>query len=143
VGGGYDFSTQTAGNTATGDCYFVNQSGANKFWANNVGMNGLQDVGSSTNLESVTIPTTGDVTQGVPAVAGHTYVAMAATGEANTYMVFNLTAASNTQADRSYIYRVSPLRDRCERAIGGSSPRPAQQPVHRLGSPVTPPSEAD
>jgi V8-like Glu-specific endopeptidase len=104
-GDGYDFSERTSGDVSHGDFYFLYQSGLSKFWANNSGMNGLVDLGVTTgSLESITVPTSGYYKYGVEAIHDHTYVALAADGEDDSYIIFRATAVSSTEATLAWVY---------------------------------------
>jgi hypothetical protein len=104
-GQGYDFSVGTAGGVTHGDFYFLYQNNEIRFWANNSGMNGLQDVGSYyVNLNDVPIPTTGYNRFGVPVVAGHAYVSLAQDGEEGQYIIFNVVSATTSQVTLYYLY---------------------------------------
>jgi hypothetical protein len=99
---GYDFSAETAGGVSHGDFYLY--SGGDKFYANNLGMNGLQDVGVQQNLVDTPIPDSGYTRFGVPVVVGHTYVSLAEDGEEGNFVVFIVNAADEEKVSISYIY---------------------------------------
>jgi len=108
-GDGYDFSERTSGFANHGDFYFSSLSGLGRFWANNVGMNGLVDVGVTTvNLEDVTVPASGYYRSGVEAILNHTYVSLAQDGEADYYIIFRVTAVSSTETTLEWIYVYRP-----------------------------------
>ena len=97
---GYDFSQRTRGDTPHGDFYLSSQ----QFWANNAGQQGLVDVGNTgaTALTDVAIPAAGFSGAGVALVAGHTYVARAATGEAGAHIVFEVDSVHGDAAIIDY-----------------------------------------
>lgn len=102
---GYDFSLGTSGSVTHGDFYFLFQSGAVRFWANNLGMQGLVDVGVTNGpLQDVPIPATGYNRQGVLALAGHTYVSPAEEGEDDWFIIFLLNTVDSTNANLTYVY---------------------------------------
>jgi len=104
-GEGYDFSERTSGSITHGDFYFSSNSGAGRFWANNVGMRGLVDLGVTTgSLEDVTVPASGYYMFGVEALLGHTYVSLAEDGEADYYIIFRVTAVSSAETTLDWIY---------------------------------------
>jgi hypothetical protein len=104
-GTGFDFSAGTSGNVTYGDFYYGFYNNASKFWANNVGMQGLVDVGVVTgSLQSVVVPATGYSTQGVLAVVNHVYVSKAATSEPNWYIIFRVTSVSSNDVTLSWVY---------------------------------------
>lgn len=89
-GEAYDFATQTPGTGDFGDLYFLNQ-GSPEFWANNVGQQGLQDIGVVPLLSITSIPTAGYITQGVPVVVGDSYISLAEATEPGNYIFFQVT----------------------------------------------------
>jgi plastocyanin len=110
----FDFSTNTRGTLAGGDFYYSTvQGGIGKFYANNPGQRGLQDLGNIGNiaLNSVTIPTSGYNKYGVEALFYHTYVSLAQTGEEDSYIVFRATGLvtdnSSVTIDALYIPAVA------------------------------------
>jgi hypothetical protein len=106
---GYDFSEQTSGDTGHGDFYFLYQSGVSRFWANNVGMRGLVDLGVTTgSLEDITVPASGYLTQGVEAILDHTYVSLAEDGEDDYYIIFRVWEVSSTATALEWIYVYRP-----------------------------------
>jgi len=103
VGEAYNFATQTPGTGNFGDFYFLNQ-GSPDFWANNVGQQGLQDLGAVPLLSIASIPTAGYTQFGVPAVVGHSYVAIANTGEPGDYIFFQVTALTANSVTINWIF---------------------------------------
>jgi hypothetical protein len=96
----YNFATQTAGALSGGDFYFYSQ----EFWANNVGQQGVQDLGAVPLLSIASIPTAGYTQFGVPAVVGHSYVAIANTGEPGDYIFFQVTALTANSVTINWIF---------------------------------------
>ena len=106
----FDFSTNTLGWLGGGDLYY---SGG-KFWANNLGQNGVVDLGNIGNvdLSTVTIPSTGFTRFGVNAVKDHTYVSIAQDGEIGSHIAFRVEdiAADKSTVSIRYLYRLNPNR---------------------------------
>ena len=104
----FDFSTNTLGSLTGGDLYYAQ----GKFWANNSNQKGVKDLGNLGNadLETVNIPAAGYTRFGVNAVADHTYMSKAQTGEDGSYIVFQVTDISANQSNVTirYLYRYSP-----------------------------------
>jgi len=93
VGGNGTGQNFDADDDWAGDFYFLFQSEAFRFWANNIGMQGLVDMGvTSGSLQDVVVPTSGYDQQGVLTVAGHTYVSKANSMEPNFYIIFRVTS---------------------------------------------------
>ena len=104
-GTGYDFSTGTSGSVTHGDFYFLNQAGVSRFWANNLGMQGLVDLGVTVgSLQNIDIPADGYNAFGVEAIIGLSYVSRAATSEPDHYILFRVTAATATDATLDWLY---------------------------------------
>lgn len=105
----FDFSTNTIGTLLGGDLYYTD----GKFYANNARQKGVTDLGNlgSVDLASVDIPDSGYVRDGVSAVVGHTYMAMAQEGEVGSYIAFRVTAISaiSSRVTIRYLYRFSPV----------------------------------
>ena len=104
IGTGYDFSAETAGGLSHGEFYLSPLEAAENFYANNLGMNGLQDVGIQQNLVDTPIPDSGYTRFGVPVVVGHTYVSLAEDGEEGNFIVFTVSAADEEKVSINYIY---------------------------------------
>jgi hypothetical protein len=102
----YDFATQTWGTTTGGgDLYFYGSA----FWANNIGQQGVQDLGAVPLLSIASIPTTGYNQFGVPAVVGHSYVSLANTGDpSGEYIFFQVTALTANSVTINWIYGSTP-----------------------------------
>jgi len=102
LGESFDFSSQTFGYLSGGDLYFT----ASQFFANNVGQRGVLDLGDlgSTDLDSVTVPSTGYTRFGVKVVVGNTYAALAQQGEEGNYIVFRVLASDVETVTLEYRY---------------------------------------
>ena len=99
----YDFSTKSLGSITQGD-FYIASANTNNFWANNAGMQGLVDVGNTTNLYNAPVPAGGYIRTGVPVEIGKTYVAKAATGEPGAFIVFKVLKANVNNVTLVYIY---------------------------------------
>jgi len=110
----YDFSTNTRGYLSGGDFYFGDHTVSGKFWANNLGQRGLQDLDDIgfLPLSEVSIPSSGYYRFGVLAVVNHTYVSLAQEGEEGNHIVFRVlwlaTDNSNVKIDYHYSQGASP-----------------------------------
>ena len=104
----YDFSTNTRGDLSGGDFYFGDHTVSGKFWANNLGQRGLQNIGDIglLPLSEVSIPTSGYYRFGVLAVVNHTYVSLAEEGEEGNHIVFRVLslATDNSSVTIDYHY---------------------------------------
>ncbi|MCP4711813.1 MAG: DUF1565 domain-containing protein [Planctomycetes bacterium] len=102
---GYDFSAATAGDVSHGDFYYYTSAGVPyEFFANNSGMQGLVNVGSSISLNRVQIPTSGYYKYGVPVAKGSYFVSPGEVGEDNHYIIFENTGGNSTYTGVRYIY---------------------------------------
>ncbi len=104
---GYDFSARVLTGQTGGDFYFASA----KFWANQPGQRGVVSAGTCANVDSVGVPTSGYVTNGVSAVAGRCYVARAHNEERES-IVFRVEALTSTTATLTwkrvdYCYKLS------------------------------------
>ena len=113
----FDFSTNTHGGLGTvsgGDFYYLPQicpvvlpclpSDTDKFWANNVGQQGLQDIGPVPLTSIATIPSSGYTQSGVPAIVGDSYISLAEVGEPGFYIFFNVASKTTTSVTVGWIY---------------------------------------
>ncbi len=98
----YDFSTNMRGHLSGGDFYFGDSTVSGKFWANNLGQRGLQDLGDIGLLyfNEVSIPASGYYQFGVLAVVNHTYVSLAQEGEEGNHIIFRVCSLAY---DNSYV----------------------------------------
>lgn len=105
----YDFSASIRGELSGGDFYYLYQGGLGKFWANNLGQRGVQDLGNlgSTSLDAVQMPIGNYYQFGVQAVLDHTYVSLAQEGEEGCYIIFRATslASNSSSVTIEYLYR--------------------------------------
>jgi hypothetical protein len=92
-GDSFNFLGVEAGRYTGGDFYATVQDPDFRFYANNMGQQGLQDLGDlgPVPLDTVSIPESGYYRYGVTAVAGHTYVSLALEAEDGHYIVFRVT----------------------------------------------------
>jgi len=130
----YDFSTNTRGYLSGGDFYFGDNTGSGKFWANNLGQRGLQDIGDIgfLPLGEVSIPSSGYYQFGVLAVLNHTYVSIAEEGEEGNHIVFRVLSLANDNSSVTIDYHYSE----------GASPTPTPKPTPAISaSPTSTPSE--
>lgn len=99
----YDFSEQIRGTLSGGDFYLTDL----QFYANNFGQQGVMDLGNlgAMALERAAIPAQGYTRFGVPAVNGHTYVALAGQGEDGYYIVFRIRGISGTSVTIEALYK--------------------------------------
>jgi len=89
----YHFSTGRRGKVTGGDFYFsFGTRGVPQFWANNRYQRGVVDLGDIGNvdLRRIRLPRTRYSQQGVRAIVGHTYVALAREGEEGNYIVYRV-----------------------------------------------------
>jgi M6 family metalloprotease-like protein len=121
----YDFSKQIRSEYSGGDFYYYATTLPGEFFANNVGQNGVQDLGDvgSVKLDEVAIPSTGYTRFGVEAIEGHTYVSLAQDGEEGMYIVFKVV---KLKADYScvkieYLYRSTRSLEKAYLVVRGSN----------------------
>ena len=113
----FDFSTNTHGGLGIvtgGDFYYIPPIcpiflpcppvGPEEFFANNVGQQGLQDLGPIPLTSITTIPTSGYTQFGVPATIGHSYVSLAQVGEPGFFIFFTVTAKTSESVTIDWIY---------------------------------------
>ncbi len=107
----FDFDTQSFGFLSGGDLYYLSQDCAsclpadtNKFWANNIGQRGLQDIGPVPLLSISSIPLSGYNQQGVLAVVGDSYISLAQAGEEGNFIFFDVTGMTNSSVTLDWIY---------------------------------------
>ncbi len=110
----FDFDTQSFGFLGGGDLYYLSQdctvaqgclpADTNKFWANNIGQRGLQDIGPVPLLSISSIPSSGYNQQGVLAVVGDSYISLAQTGEEGNFIFFEVTGLTNSSVTLDWIY---------------------------------------
>lgn len=107
----FDFDTQTFGFLSGGDFYYLSQdcstcldADKDRFWANNLGQRGLQDIGPVALLSINSIPTSGYLQFGVPDVVGHSYISLAEVGETPNYIFFQVTGKTTSSVTINWIY---------------------------------------
>jgi hypothetical protein len=117
----YDFSTNTRGHLSGGDFYFGDHTVSGKFWANNLGQRGLQDLGDIgfLPLSEVSIPSSGYYRFGVLAVVNHTYVSLAQEGEEGKHIIFRVLSLDTDNYSVTIDYYYSE----------GTSPTPTSIPT--------------
>ncbi len=103
-GNSYDFSKYIFDMYSGGDFYL---STGLKFYANNVGQRGVQDLGDigPVPLDQVNIPDNGYTRFGVSAALGHTYVSLAQQGEEGNFIVFRVHAMTSENVTIDYVYK--------------------------------------
>jgi hypothetical protein len=107
----FDFDTQTSGSLIGGDLYYLSQdcgvcnaADTNKFWANNFGQQGLQDIGPVSLLSISSIPAAGYDIFGVSAVVGDSYISLAGQGESGNYIFFQVTGETASSVTIDWVY---------------------------------------
>jgi len=101
-----DFKQGTTRPLVGGDFYLsIGPSGAAMFFANNAGQRGLIDMGdvSAIALGDIKPPDSGYYQFGVPAVEGHTYVALAR--DQGHFVIFRVTLVTGDKVSIDHVYR--------------------------------------
>jgi hypothetical protein len=105
MGVGFDASEDTTGLSNHGDFYFIGATDPPRFWANNLGMQGLVDLGVvEGDLLDVPIPSAGYEIYGIDAVLDHVYVSPANSEDHpdDHFVVFRVTTLDGMVATLDY-----------------------------------------